>query len=100
MTATCFGGDAGVRGDGNALGQDIRQQLVFQPHDLVLQGQLAALEAGDLQHVGLGAFLQGRDRVAEVLVFLAQVARRRSRAMSLSSEASSSFMDAPASVAR
>ena len=53
----------------------IRDQLAFEPRDLVLEDQLALLEALQLQLIGLEVERQARDDLVEVAMRDAQLAQ-------------------------
>ena len=53
-------------------GDDVGRQVIFHDRDLVAQGQLALLQAGDLQMILRLDGRQGADRGIEIAMFDAQ----------------------------
>jgi hypothetical protein len=66
-------------------GDDIRHQPVFENADLVLQKQLALLQALDLDLVDLCHFLQGINSQIKIAVLLAQPGEFRDKVMDFGS---------------
>src|SRR5580700_9954446 len=61
----------------DALGNDIRRELVFDKGDAVAQLQLALLQALHLDDVSTRRILQGRNRGVEVAMLLLQARQLR-----------------------
>src|SRR5690606_15274431 len=66
-------GLAGAPHRARASGDDVRQQLAFEPQDLILEKQLALLQALDLQLVERAVPGDLRDHIIQVAMLNAQV---------------------------
>lgn len=64
----CFGGGAARRLKPTILGDDIGQQQIFDPRDLIFQRELLLFKALEHQHVIAACFLKGRNRGIEIAV--------------------------------
>lgn len=60
-------------------GDDVGDQLILDPDNLVFQRQFLLFQAAQGQRIGAGGILQGMDRVVEVAVFLPQYAKADSQ---------------------
>lgn len=64
----CFGGGAARRRQSARSGDDIGQQQIFDPRDLIFQGELLLFQPLEHQHVIAACFLKCCNRSIEIAV--------------------------------